>query len=65
MNIQQVLDNLDNTIAGKEIMLSKYKPGKTAIDWIVADFLTINIDELKKIREDVAKISLQGDSKDV
>ena len=61
MDIKQVLANLDNTIAGKELLLERHNSSKTAVDWIVADFLRININELKRIREDVAKISLQAD----
>jgi hypothetical protein len=65
MNIQTVLDNLDNTIAGKEQYLREsektleyYIPTQcdSAITQFstVIDMLKINIRELKRIRADVA-----------
>jgi hypothetical protein len=58
MTTTEVLQNLDNTITSKEILLVKYNSSKSAMDWIVADFLRINIDELKRIREDIAKVEV-------
>ena len=56
MNIQTVANNLRNTIAGKEMLLVTYsnpliltkKERETIIH-----MLTINIDELKRILQDV------------
>jgi hypothetical protein len=56
MNIETVAENLRNTIAGKEMLLVTYsnpsiltkKERETIIH-----MLTINIDELKRILEDV------------
>jgi hypothetical protein len=62
MNIQTVADNLRNTIAGKEDLLAVFtkpenydwlpQPDKTARDAVNA-FLKINIDELKRVLQDV------------
>jgi hypothetical protein len=62
MNIYTVRDNLKNTIAGKEAMLSSHQlylrsagtsgPENTAI-YATVQFLGANIDELKRILEDV------------
>ena len=65
MNIQTVLDNLDQTIAGKEKMLAdlypdNYRAGnyldeaESAIRMTTINFLQVNIRELKRIRADVA-----------
>jgi len=54
MNIQTVLDNLDNTIAGKEKMLAGLKDGGDAGLYTLRHMLNLNIDELKRIRADVA-----------
>jgi hypothetical protein len=63
MNIYTVRDNLKNTIAGKEALLEEYKkasliavrndtPDRVTIG-AMAGFLSINIDELKRILQDV------------
>jgi hypothetical protein len=68
MNIQTVAENLRNTIAGKEQMLALYKEklevgnffkkeikvNQTA-EKTTIKFLETNIDELKRILEDVEK----------
>ena len=61
MNIQTVLDNLDNTIAGKEALLATLDEKaefaiypKTLTYKAAADMLELNINELKRIRADVA-----------
>ena len=60
MNIQTVAENLRNTIAGKERMLTEYT--EAANHWegtghivfsTMRDVLVINIDELKRILQDV------------
>ena len=62
MTVTEVLQNLDNTIDGKEQMLANLEipmypsPARTANE-ITAQFLAINIAELKRIREDVSKIN--------
>jgi hypothetical protein len=59
MNIQTVADNLRKTIAGKEIQLAQWEAARS---WKNADrqfvnetvqYLKINIDELKRILQDV------------
>jgi hypothetical protein len=63
MNIQTVASNLRNTIAGKEKLLEEYKkasliavrndtPDRVTIA-AMAGFLSTNIDELKRILQDV------------
>ena len=63
MNIQTVAQNLRNTIAGKEALLEEYKkasliavrndtPDRVTIA-AMAGFLSTNIDELKRILQDV------------
>ena len=60
MNIHTVADNLRNTIKGKEAMLSGLKSPNDVRDVgarmaLIAtqEFLSINIDELKRILQDV------------
>ena len=52
MNIQTVADNLRNTIAGKEAML-KGVAKDTTYGKIIEQMLEFNIDELKRILQDV------------
>ena len=52
MNIQTVADNLKNTIAGKEQMLVDLK-GRRVTPEVSIHYLEININELKRILEDV------------
>jgi hypothetical protein len=69
MNIQTVAANLRNTIAGKEIQLAQWEAARS---WKNADqqfvnetiqYLKINIDELRRILEDVEQCepSLPGE----
>jgi hypothetical protein len=70
MNIQTVATNLRNTIAGKEIQLAQWEAARS---WKNADqqfvnetvqYLKINIDELKRILQDVEQcIPAETDSK--
>ena len=60
MNIQTVRDNLINTIAGKEKMLAGIKNPDDIFNWearaaaiATREFLEINIDELRRILQDV------------
>lgn len=61
MNIQTVKDNLRNTIAGKEAYLAQVRDHQKRTNNmdresdVIADFLTINIDELKRILADLEK----------
>lgn len=61
MNIYTVRDNLKRTIAGKEKYLSEIyearelNKGSDMASYAVAEFLEVNIDELKKILADVEK----------
>ena len=52
MNIQTVANNLRMTIAGKETMLASLN-SRRVIDKVAIKFLEINIDELKRILQDV------------
>lgn len=65
MKIHEVQENLKNTIAGKEQLLEEYKkasmiavrndtPDRATIG-AMAGFLSVNIDELKRILQDVDK----------
>ena len=69
MNIQTVKTNLEKTIAGKEIQLAQWEAARS---WKNADqqfvnetvqYLKLNIDELKRILEDVEQCepSLPGE----
>jgi cell fate (sporulation/competence/biofilm development) regulator YlbF (YheA/YmcA/DUF963 family) len=59
MNIQTVANNLRNTIAGKEKYLSevyeqrKVSNGDDIVSFVTAQMLEFNIDELKRILQDV------------
>jgi hypothetical protein len=72
MNIQTVADNLRNTIAGKENMLLAVQQERTFVGLrdgedialkTTAQFLKINIDELKRVLQDVEQCepSLPGE----
>jgi hypothetical protein len=66
MNIQTVAENLRNTIAGKEMLLETYKNPSILTKPIretMAHMLKVNIDELKRILEDVEQCepSLPGE----
>ncbi len=61
MNIQTVLNNLNNTIAGKKMLLATYQnPEVRAYPEIIREtmikMLEINIAELERIRDDVASV---------
>ena len=57
MNIQTVATNLRNTIAGKEAHLAKMREDivkyNQTVNYTVAKYLEVNIDELKRILQDV------------
>jgi len=66
MNIQTVASNLRNTIAGKEVMLAQYQsalalsyagptppPGAEMACIATIQFLEINIDEFRRVLQDV------------
>ena len=70
MNIYTVRDNLKNTIAGKEALLEEYKkasliavrndtPDRVTIG-AMAGFLSTNINELKRILQDVEQCAKQA-----
>jgi hypothetical protein len=67
MNIQTVITNLRNTIAGKEKMLThmnEYRvyasEGQVMAHNATVEFLKINIDELKRILQDL-EVCIPGD----
>ena len=62
MNIQTVAENLRNTIVGKEAMLSSHQAylrsagtsgGENMAIHATVEFLKVNINELKRILQDV------------
>ena len=57
MNIQTVAENLRNTIAGKEAHLAKMREDTVkynqTVNYTVAKYLEVNIDELRRILKDV------------
>ena len=55
MNIQTVAANLRNTISGKEELLNRYQslPQVNVEGLVICQMLTVNIDELKRILQDV------------
>jgi hypothetical protein len=63
MNIQTVANNLRNTIAGKQAMLDGLKVSEKEGYFIIKQWLEINIDELKRILQDVEQCepSLPGE----
>lgn len=50
MKLTDVIDNLDNTIKGKEELLSRIGAGA------MNQLIKINIEELKRIRADLLKV---------
>ena len=54
-SIYTVRDNLKNTIAGKQAMLDGLKVSEKEGYFIIKQWLEINIDELKRILQDVEK----------
>jgi hypothetical protein len=62
MNIYTVRDNLRNTIAGKEKYLAELRKkgyDQTGVATAVAEFLEININELKVILFDVEQCCIE------
>ena len=61
MNISTVAENLRNTISGKEYMLQELQGmkfneiGKNLANDATIEFLKVNIDELRRILQDVEK----------
>ena len=63
MNLQTIITNLQNTIAGKEMLLVTYENpsvgrhdvGSRMAMTATIEFLKVNIDELKRILADVEK----------
>ena len=67
MNIQTVAENLRNTIAGKEKYLDEVRTARCIADrgedialHAVQELLKINIDELKRILQDVEQCCKQA-----
>lgn len=67
MNIQTVRDNLKNTIAGKERLFQTYNSdldyasdSEKALIRVKKDFLQINLEELKRILQDVEVCAKQA-----
>lgn len=55
MKLQTVIDNLDNTVAGKERLLESYRKHSPddRLTMILAEMLQLNLKELRAIRADV------------
>lgn len=57
MNIQTVANNLRDTIAGKEAYLAQMRKDivkyNQTVNYTVAKYLEVNIDELRRILQDV------------
>lgn len=67
MNLQTVITNLKNTIAGKEALLESIKAKSRqhgGVDAMVSGatigFLEVNIDELNRILDDLVEVSVKG-----
>ncbi len=68
MDLQTVITNLRNTIAGKEEALALYEsrrdipraPGDQMAIVATIEFLKINIGELNRILDDLVECSVQG-----
>ena len=72
MNLQTVITNLKNTIAGKEKYLADVKrhnyweniggqtKGERSLSLEIEQFLEININELKRILDDLVACSVKG-----
>jgi hypothetical protein len=60
MNIQTVAENLRNTIAGKEELLALCPETEKNIN--IRAFLKVNIDELKRILQDVEQCELDHEA---
>ncbi len=56
MNIHTVAENLRNTIAGKEALLDEYESKNI----LLAGMLRVNIDELRRILQDVEQCCEQA-----
>ena len=54
MNIQTVIDNLDRTIRGKEMLRDELV--RNTVYHAVVELVQSNIDELKKIRADLITV---------
>ena len=59
MNIYTVRDNLINTIKGKEALLAEYESKNI----LLAGMLRVNIDELRRILQDVEQCCKQATAK--
>ena len=53
MKIETVLTNLDRTIEGKELFLSKLSE---PTDSLAIGFVKLNLDELRRIHADLVKV---------
>ncbi len=58
MNIYTVRENLRKTIAGKEALLAEYENQSEKM--VIAGMLRLNIDELKRILQDVEQCCTQA-----
>lgn len=57
MKLDTVIKNLDNTIRGKELLRLEYCNSGDIAARTAADFIAINLKELRAIRDDLLKIS--------
>jgi hypothetical protein len=61
MDLNTVIENLDRTITGKEVLKEYYAVSKHVEHKTVVYLIEINIDELKRIREDLIQVKLSMD----
>jgi hypothetical protein len=56
MTVQEIIDNLDRTIEGKEDLHRTMIDSGTVAGVTMARWVKVNLDELKRIREDLLKV---------
>jgi hypothetical protein len=54
MKLQEVIDNLNRTIEGKERLLARVSEGEFGI--VVGHYVEVNLNELRRIRDDLLKV---------
>ena len=53
MNLQTVISNIERTIAGKKNLLSRIQGSGSVQDVVTSEYLSLNIGELERIRDDL------------
>jgi hypothetical protein len=60
MTLDELIGRLDNTIKGKEQLLSEMLYYGNTVGQVTAKFIQLNLDELRKIRDDVIAVKNSG-----